>query len=83
MTDVPLGFGTTAKSTMDARSMDPGGIVVSTCSADLPDCFFILADPVCTGVQLVMTATGVHVLTALSVSVLQHPIMTSLSHSQS
>ena len=28
MTDVPLGFGTTAKSTMDARKMDPGGIVV-------------------------------------------------------
>lgn len=28
MTDVPLGFGTSAKSTNDARAMDPGGIVV-------------------------------------------------------
>jgi hypothetical protein len=28
MTDVPLGFGTSAKSTNDARKMDPGGIVV-------------------------------------------------------
>jgi hypothetical protein len=31
MTDVPLGFGTTAKSTTDARSMDPGSIVVRCC----------------------------------------------------
>lgn len=31
MTDVPLGFGTTAKSTTDARSMDPGSIVVRWC----------------------------------------------------
>ena len=28
MTDVPLGFGITAKSTSEARKMDPAGIVV-------------------------------------------------------
>ena len=28
MSDVPLGFGVTAKSTAECRSMDPSGIVV-------------------------------------------------------
>ena len=28
MTDVPLGFGITAKSTAECRTMDPSGIVV-------------------------------------------------------
>lgn len=28
MTDVPLGFGVTAKSTSECRSMEPSGIVV-------------------------------------------------------
>lgn len=28
MSDVPLGFGVTAKSTMECRTMEPSGIVV-------------------------------------------------------
>ena len=28
MSDIPLGFGVTAKSTADCRKMDPSGIVV-------------------------------------------------------
>lgn len=28
MSDIPLGFGVTAKSTTDCRKMDPSGIVV-------------------------------------------------------
>lgn len=43
MSDIPLGFGVTAKSTADCRKMDPSGIVVFH-QADVgkPPCFCML-----------------------------------------
>ena len=40
MSDIPLGFGVTAKSTADCRKIDPSGIVVFH-QADVGECFLM------------------------------------------
>ena len=47
MSDIPLGFGVTAKSTADCRKMDPSGIVVFH-QADVGEALrpVLLLDPV-------------------------------------
>lgn len=42
MSDIPLGFGVTAKSTTDCRKMDPSGIVVFH-QADVGKSLFLLS----------------------------------------